>query len=394
MKNTGLHIGFIAVLLVSSASCLSASKKYPYDEEITRQDLFDYNNISAKAQVQPSKDSPLREPAQISSVSLFEESQEDRILKSAEIYIKNQEWQNAFNELIKYEPVLTYSSEIINKLIYVSIKLEKYSIAEEQIRSILKPQMEWQSQTGLVKLLAQVTYLGQRYEESLEILSYLRKNNSDSKIKSEVEMYFFLIGYKTSNNPMMEFALNEMKMDHEAYVRFSLYHTDYLKSIGKKSEAFKNLEALYQDNKFETEVTLEYVKYLMDENRFKDALKAIQVIGPDVNTIQYQQAQLAMTYIFFKTGQKDKFQNGLKEISAIDKNYLQSLWLGDKSYSAVYEEVYSQHAQAEELILRNVKNKALAGFSNSSTPEIFTKGKINLDGNNSIRLPASLEKHQ
>ncbi len=319
----------------------------------------------------------------------FKESSEEEIEKQASAYIAQGQWKSAFDTLIKYEPVLTQNKNLINQIIYVSLKIDYYDYAIDQ----LKLEINQNRETSLDKevILAHAYYLSQKYDLAQTLYSKIIEQNNDKQLAQ----YLFLVGYKLNNLKTMTTYLNMIGDNHPDSIEYHILTAKVELIQGQIQAARDRLKYQSERHPENQDIAFEYVNTLIEAEDYKQALAVLD----------YSQAQLADTrqyhfmksYIYHKSGHRKNFQRELAS-TQVEKRYeklLTHLFLQKRSYADVYDTIF-QKAEFNEYKFNRLVKQAAEQFAYSYIYKTQLKDAILVREEfrpmtEPLRLPSGLE---
>ncbi len=325
----------------------------------------------------------------------YHQSPEEKIQKLASEYMAQGKWKAAFDTLIKYEPVLTYNKNLSNQIVYVSMKLDYYDYAIDQLQLALdqKDELRARNETRQEKetILAHAFYLSKKYDLASDLYSKLRQQDHDQN----ASRYLFLIGYKLNDLNRMKNELSQMGENNKDHVEFSILTAKVEVDRGEVQSAQDRLAVLFQKHSDDPEVVLEYAHVLITHEQYKNALDILDQSQSQV--AETRQFHFMKSYIFHQSGDKAAFRRELASTQVEDRydKMLNNLFLQKKNYNDTYQTIFKQSELDEFKYTQLVKEEALQFTKNYINKPQFKDATLVRQEfkplTEPIRLPSSLE---
>lgn len=272
----------------------------------------------------------------------YQASIEENIESQASEYIKTEQFNKAFKLLIKHQDFLTYNRKISNQLILVSLKLEKFDYAINQIKYALIYESDPVTYIEKRSQLANTYYVAGQY--GLARQAYL---NLDQEQKGTAAKYLFMIGYQQNNILHMSQSLDALGDQHPDYNYFSILAANKEFDAKLTFAATERVRDLYRANLKNAEVILAYANILTRSRKFDEALWLL--LNNDQLLSDYRQYHFIKSYIYFSLGDTTRFKNNLNATAVESKyeNDISDLFI---KKTAMYSNVYSKIFQEKQSV--------------------------------------------
>lgn len=312
----------------------------------------------------------------------YKPSMEEVILKKTAEYISEKKWSDALKVLMTYEPVLTYNKQIANQLIYVSVKLNYFDFASDQLKLAIKETKDQSKHPELLQSLGQVSYLAKNYNEAKSIFMNLQMYKFDV-VNSK---YLFLISAAQNDLDFAEISLSQISkndIDYEEYA-VALSKLEFSKGLSEKS--LLRLKSVIDEQSDGRLARIEYARQLVELNRFEETLQALKNVVDDADTY------LMKAYASLKLGDSENYKRYAPHLASKD---LTDLLLQKKSYKELYSKQFEVQGGIDGFVVKSlrdkVENSVLAYISKPEFKDVSQMRKELQSISQPIRLPASLE---
>lgn len=325
----------------------------------------------------------------------FRETLEEKIDRSSEYFIQQQDWKQAYQNLMLYNPTLTYNKKIGHRLILSAIMLGYYPLAIDQLQLALKESRQLNDQKDLLQTLAQVYYLNSDYEPALKLVSHLK-----SEYEYDVSAHYtFMLGFKMNNYALMNAGLEQLDESSPTYQQLAVLRIHHDFETGKKSEALKQMNDLFAKNAADIELGLNYASLLIQDQKWIQAQDVLNKLPQSLSA--QSRTDFMKAFIYLKLGENKNFRESVQRLpsSVESQKKFNQVLLGQGTFlenyvqffSLRYQDLSGMSAFEDQKMKDHAANKifSLLNQLETTNADNFRVDTTNLSEPH--RLPSSLE---